>query len=180
MRSQIEAARAYSNFSRLPGARLYIREARVLEALLLLLDHSNLELLYSVCGTLVNITADRAGRAAIVELGGAWRLAEVMERAAMSATSELQGSEADILGVVFKVVYNLCVEDATPGDPLPALPVFSDDEVSGCLEIIQHIRGTEALDLDEEVLQLADSCVGQLQIISRKFASLNLEPLAAP
>ena len=97
-------------FSRLPGAHLYIREARVLEALLLLLDHSNLELLHSVCGTLVNMTADRTGRAATVELGGAWRLVEVMERAAVSATTKLQGSEVHILGVVFKLVYNLALK----------------------------------------------------------------------
>jgi hypothetical protein len=34
-------------------------QARVLEAMLLLLDHSNYELLYSICGTLINFTIDR-------------------------------------------------------------------------------------------------------------------------
>jgi hypothetical protein len=31
----------------------------VLEAMLLLLDHNNHELLYSICGTLINFTVDR-------------------------------------------------------------------------------------------------------------------------
>ena len=31
----------------------------MLEAMLLLLDHSNYELLYSICGTLINFTVDR-------------------------------------------------------------------------------------------------------------------------
>ncbi len=34
-------------------------QARVLEAMLLLLDHSNQELLYSICGTLINFTVER-------------------------------------------------------------------------------------------------------------------------
>ena len=58
----MEAARAYGNFSRVTAAREYMQEARVLEAMLLLLDHSNNELLYSICGTLINFTVERCDR----------------------------------------------------------------------------------------------------------------------
>jgi hypothetical protein len=42
----VEAARAFGNFSRAAEARQYLVSARVLEALVLLLDHSSAEVLY--------------------------------------------------------------------------------------------------------------------------------------
>ncbi len=42
----VEAARVFGNFSRAPPAREYMAAARVLEALVLLLDHSSSEVLY--------------------------------------------------------------------------------------------------------------------------------------
>jgi hypothetical protein len=42
----VEAARAFGNFSRTAEARQYLVSARVLEALVLLLDHSSAEVLY--------------------------------------------------------------------------------------------------------------------------------------
>lgn len=42
----VEAARAFGNFSRTADARTYMVGARVLEALVLLLDHSSTEVLY--------------------------------------------------------------------------------------------------------------------------------------
>lgn len=42
----VEAARAFGNFSRTADARAYMVGARVLEALVLLLDHSSTEVLY--------------------------------------------------------------------------------------------------------------------------------------
>ena len=67
----IEAARLYGNFSRLAAVRQYMHECRVVEALLLLLDHSNSEVLYSVCGTLINLTVDSERKEVLVGECGA-------------------------------------------------------------------------------------------------------------
>eukprot|EP00955_Chlamydomonas_euryale_P077458 362942-Chlamydomonas_euryale.AAC.6 len=56
---QVEAARALSNLSRVQVYRGAMADVRVLEAVLLLLDHNSLELLHSLAGTLINFTLDR-------------------------------------------------------------------------------------------------------------------------
>lgn len=54
--------------------------ARVIEALVLLLDHGNSEVVYSVCGTLINFTMDAGRKGVLAGLGGGARLVEVLSR----------------------------------------------------------------------------------------------------
>ncbi|GAX78023.1 hypothetical protein CEUSTIGMA_g5465.t1 [Chlamydomonas eustigma] len=173
--AMVEAARAYGNFSRVPAARVYMQEARVLEAMLLLLDHSNYELLYSICGTLINFTIDSGRKSVLVSMGGVARLVEVLERVVTSA--EITELEVAILTVVFKALYNVCADDAQPGIALSERPAVSEEEIMNIEAIVEHIRSSEDFNDHEELSQLSEKLVGQLGLISRKLDALNLEPL---
>jgi len=76
----VEAARVYGNFSRIPEICEFMLETRVVEALTLLLDHPNLEVLYAVAGSLVNLTTDPRYRDALVAANGCRGLLDVLER----------------------------------------------------------------------------------------------------
>lgn len=66
----------------------------MLDSVLALLSHANLDLVYSLCGTLINFTIDSEYKEALVERGGVQRLMEVMERVVTSA----QVSETEVRG----------------------------------------------------------------------------------
>jgi hypothetical protein len=77
----LEAARAYGNFSRHQEVRDFMAAARVGEALCLLLDHPNRDVLYSVCGVLMNLSADERHWQLIAEAEGVTKLIGLLERA---------------------------------------------------------------------------------------------------
>lgn len=180
--AMVEAARAYGNFSRVPEAREYIQKARVLEAMLLLLDHSNQELLYSVCGTLINFTVESDRKQALVDLGGVSSLIEVIERTVTSA--ELTELEASILLLLFKALYNICADDScSEGDdePQPRLPV-SEEEVTTLEAIVEHVASAEEFAEQEELLGIVSRLAEQLATLSSRGmaspqGSHDLEPL---
>ena len=55
----LEAARAFGNLSRCPAARTRMRDTRVDEALVLLLDHSDPQVLAAAAGVVVNLAGDK-------------------------------------------------------------------------------------------------------------------------
>eukprot|EP00798_Chlamydomonas_sp_ICE-L_P011273 gene11273-18905_t len=122
--AMVEAARTYGNFSRVARAREYMEKARVLEALILLLDHSSSELLYSVCGTLINFTADAARKGALVGLGCVKRLMEV-----------------GIISVALKALFNICADDGPASTENADVPSVSKDEASALLDCLLRVRG---------------------------------------
>lgn len=166
---QVEAARAFGNFSRVPASREYIFKSRVLEAMLLLLDHGNLELVYSICGTLINFTVDR--RRELVAMGGVSNLIDLLERVVTS--SQLQGTDHDlcasIIEVVFKALFNICVDEAVPGRALRshAESPVTVDEISTLEAIIEHIQ--EEGKLGPDVMGIADRLAKSLQAIAKKL-----------
>ncbi len=71
--------------------------ARVIEALVLLLDHGHSEVVYSVCGTLINFTMDAGRKGVLAGLGGGARLVEVLSRTVAQVGRE--GREArEVMG----------------------------------------------------------------------------------
>ena len=54
----IESARAFGNFSRSKQVRDLLVERKSDEMLLLLMDHSNREVVYNVCGVLMNLMTE--------------------------------------------------------------------------------------------------------------------------
>ncbi|MEW5313475.1 MAG: hypothetical protein WDW38_005041 [Sanguina aurantia] len=81
----VEAARLYGNLSLQPQVRVYMASSRVVEALLLLLDHSSGEVLFAVCGSLINFTVDTHAKGALIAVGGAGRLISTLDRLISSA-----------------------------------------------------------------------------------------------
>ncbi len=111
----VEAARAFGNLSRQPAAREYMVSARVLEALVLLLDHSSTEVLYSVCGTLINFSAESGRQSELLQLGASERLVDVLTRCSATATATAAAAgqpdtEVGTLCVVCKALFNLLAE----------------------------------------------------------------------
>ena len=74
----IEAARAFGNLSRDAEVRARMSESRVDEALCVLLDHSNREIVFTVCGVIMNIASDERNReATLAALRGYLHVASV-------------------------------------------------------------------------------------------------------
>ena len=112
---------------------------------------------------------------ALVDLGGVARLLEVLERVATAA--EVSELELAILLAVFKALYNVCADDAVPGEPLPERPAVSEDELMTLEAILEHVRGCDEYGAEEELMQLAERLAGQLLLILRKYQALNLVPI---
>jgi len=114
---QVEAARALGNLSRLPEARHTICRVRVHEALLLLLDHSSSHVAEAACGALINLAADPPMRAALIEVGGAAKLAGLLLYLLSSAppvpvdeaaAAEAIASDVGAALLAAKTLCNLC------------------------------------------------------------------------
>eukprot|EP00198_Chlamydomonas_reinhardtii_P013474 XP_001702811.1 predicted protein [Chlamydomonas reinhardtii] len=154
----VEAARVYGNFSRSADVRDYMQATRVVEALVLLLDHSNAEVLYSVCGTLINFTMDGSRRDVLGGLGGVSRLVEVLGRT--MAQGELGEREEAIVEVVCKALFNVAFRHEEVV------------EVLGLLEVLEASSLGEAAELGAVLGRLG----GQMR---RLQARLSLEELEA-
>ena len=93
--------------------------------------------------------------------------------------SPLPRLQVDILLVLFKAMYNICVDDAAEGEPLSARPAVSEDEITTIEAIVEHVHASEDFAAQEEVVALSERLVEQLRQISDKLAALELEPALA-
>lgn len=165
----VEAARAFGNFSRLPAVREYMLQARVLDALVLLLDHGNAEVLYSVCGTLINFLMDPCMVQELVSRGGVRSLIDVLGR--MAALEDATDMELAVTDVACKALFNIAVEankraaaGSSGSDPRatssgraaadsqsmtsPELN-FSGEELEAALLVLEHLEASSALQEEE-------------------------------
>ena len=111
-----------------------------------------------------------------MDMGGVMRLLDVLERVA-TASEEASEIEVAILLVVFKALFNICADDAVPGDPLTPRPAITEDEIMTLEAILEHVRGSEDFAAYEELVELSERLIGQLHLISRKYEARNLEPI---
>ncbi|KAG2431305.1 hypothetical protein HYH02_013436 [Chlamydomonas schloesseri] len=191
----VEAARVYGNFSRSADVRDYMQATRVVEALVLLLDHSNAEVLYSVCGTLINFTMDSSRKDVLGCLGGVSRLVEVLGRT--MAQGELSERDEAIVEVVCKALFNVASADegaqpagaagaggrgagaaASAGAGAGVGPgcSFSHEEVAevlGLLEVLEASSLAEA----PEVAAVLGRLGGQMRRLQARLSSEELEAL---
>ncbi|GLC34652.1 hypothetical protein PLESTB_001238300 [Pleodorina starrii] len=183
----IEAARVYGNFSRSPEVRDYMQAARVVEALVLLLDHSNSEVLYSVCGTLINFTMDASRKAVLGSLGGCSRLVEVLGRTV--AQGELGERDEAIVDVVCKALFNVAsAEDgggaAAGGGGEAAAGAqgggvgssFTHEEVCEVLSLVEALEGSAVGEVEEMASVLGRLAV-QMRRLQARISSAELEAL---
>ncbi|GIL94202.1 hypothetical protein Vretimale_474 [Volvox reticuliferus] len=187
----IEAARVYGNFSRSPEVRDYMQAARVVEALVLLLDHSNAEVLYSVCGTLVNFTMDASRKHVLGALGGTSRLVEVLGRTV--AQGELGDRDEAIIDVVCKALFNVASADDGPGVAGPAASGdssafqgsgstgqsssgFTREEVAEVLSLVEALEASGVADC-EEMASVLGRLAAQMRRLQQRMVSAELEAL---
>lgn len=67
----LEAARTFGNLSRHADVLAFMRERKVLDCFVLLLDHSSREIVFAVCGVLMNAALDRETRRALMKVSAA-------------------------------------------------------------------------------------------------------------
>jgi hypothetical protein len=106
----MESVRALGNFSRDADFRDDMLTTRADEAMVVLLDHSELQVVFAVCGVLVNLSSDPRHRTSLMQLDALGKLLDVLDR----GSSELPDASAlSVITVVVKIFINLCL-DAPP------------------------------------------------------------------
>jgi len=108
-------------------------------------------------------------------MGGVSRLLQVLER--IATTANATEIDVSILLVVFKALFNVCADDAVPGEVLPVRPAVTEDEVTILEAIIEHIRGSEDFGDQDELIQLSGRLLEQVLQISRKYDARDIEEL---
>lgn len=74
----LECIRVYGNLSRYPNIRKLLRETKVDEIVITLLDSGRMELVYASCGILINMMVDAPWRATLARMGGVRKLIDVL------------------------------------------------------------------------------------------------------
>ncbi|KAH7484913.1 Armadillo repeat-containing protein 2 [Phytophthora ramorum] len=104
----VEAARAFGNLSRFKDVLVYMRELKVLDCLVVLLDHSNREVVYTVCGVLMNAALDQSTRQALLSARPAVDDDAVDARTLLVGIVECAaGDDLEMTLVASKALYNL-------------------------------------------------------------------------
>ena len=101
------------------------------------------------------------------------------------SSSDAFDVEVAILLVVFKAVYNICADDAVPGEPLGGgggsgrqTAAVTEEEATTLEAVLEHVRGSEDfMSASEELAELSGRLLGQLLIILRKFEAGHLLPI---
>ena len=78
----VEAMRVLGNFTRLRAVRDILVNEEVFETVINLLDSHNRDIIFSTCGILINIMADRNNHALFKKLGGVTKLVQVLKERA--------------------------------------------------------------------------------------------------
>ncbi|KAE8877184.1 hypothetical protein PF005_g12123 [Phytophthora fragariae] len=113
----VEAARAFGNLSRFKDVLAYMGELKVLECLVVLLDHSNREVVYTVCGVLMNAALDPSTRQAVLSVHPAVDDDAVDVRNLLVGIVECAAvDDLEMTLIASKALYNLLLskDDGTP------------------------------------------------------------------
>jgi len=117
----VESVRALGNLSREQEARDKICELHMDEVLLMLLDHQNSEVLYSVCGVLTNIAADCKHKSVLGAMDGVQRMIRVIAR---SATTDVP-----LAIIACRALFNYCLD-------APDESAMEDTEAEALIELL--------------------------------------------
>ncbi|KAG7383510.1 Armadillo repeat-containing protein 2 [Phytophthora pseudosyringae] len=144
----VEAARAFGNLSRFKDVLAYMGDLKVLDCLVVLLDHSNREVVYTVCGVLMNAALDHGTRQALLSVR------PTVENDAVDVRSLLVGivecaaaDDLEMTLIASKALYNLLLsKDAAPNSGGDGVNFTSDamklrrtiEEVLGAISITER------------------------------------------
>lgn len=114
----IESVRAYGNFSRSSESRHKMVETHVDEVMIMLLDHGNPEVVYSVCGVLMNMVADSNLKDVLSRMDGVNRLIKVVVRSGVTDVS--------LSVIACRALFNYCLDaEQEPLDETQAEELFA-------------------------------------------------------
>jgi len=150
----LETARSLGNLSRHEDARRCMAEIRLDEVLVILLDHDDLELVFYVCGVLVNMAADR--ECAMRLLGVCPTVAKLTNLLA-DAPSE----HADLQFVIVQALANLAIDHELIS------AVGAVESLRTALESVLEMMTRQCADAEQtdrhrQVVQLASRTLEQL------------------
>eukprot|EP00929_Paragymnodinium_shiwhaense_P055011 TRINITY_DN27592_c0_g2_i1.p1 TRINITY_DN27592_c0_g2~~TRINITY_DN27592_c0_g2_i1.p1 ORF type:complete len:962 (-),score=155.66 TRINITY_DN27592_c0_g2_i1:84-2969(-) len=156
----IETARALGNLSRHADARNCMASLRLDEVLVILLDHDDRDLVFYVCGALVNLAADAECTERLMTV---CPLVEKLGRLLADVWDE---KEMSLQLVSVKVLTNLSLDTST------TWPTHGSQEVRGALEMMIASDGSgldEAAAADrEQLLELSQHLLARLPPGSEK------------
>jgi hypothetical protein len=105
----VEATRALGNITRHADARAVLVQLRVDEVLAILLEHTNRDLVFYLCGVLVNLAADPMCAQRLAQLKVVPKLIELLEDAPEDDT--------ELALCACKVLANMTLDEAVPWVP---------------------------------------------------------------
>jgi len=129
----IESVRAYGNFSRAQEARDRMVDTHVDEVMIMLLDHGNTEVVYSVCGVLMNIVADQKYKDVLSRMDGVTRLIKVVVRSGVT--------DVGLSVIACRALFNYCLD--AEEDPLDDTQA---EELFQCLQGMLQSNEEEGVD----------------------------------
>ena len=144
-----EATRTFGNLSQDEQVREYMNKARIDEALVILIDHANIDIVFAVCGVLVNLASDSGGvhLALMRDSGAIEKLLDLLERSSVSLAL-----------IILKIFHNICLNVSTDS-------VFSEDEIDHMDSLLTDIltQGYDSEEMSEQDLTMVGDMVDVAQ-----------------
>mmetsp|Transcript_63362 Transcript_63362/g.105531 ORF Transcript_63362/g.105531 Transcript_63362/m.105531 type:complete len:756 (-) Transcript_63362:225-2492(-) len=167
-----ESVKAFGNFSRTHGTRTWMIEKRIDEAMVILLDHSEVTVVTAVAGVLMNFSADPDHMQLFTQFGAMDKLLELFQDFNAQASHESLGT----VDCILKIFCNLL-----------DLEFFKDESRAAALHgRVQQLAAnlSEALPAMPSLRGLADLTQSALQAIADQWPQLQsvdeLEELLQP
>ncbi|KAK3249599.1 hypothetical protein CYMTET_40976 [Cymbomonas tetramitiformis] len=123
----VEAARAFGNFSRHREVRDYMAASRVDEVMCLLLDHGNRDVLYSICGVIMNLTSDVQHWQLLAEAEGISKMIDTLDRC-------LAEGDLPLATLISKALFNMCARKESEEEQEAAC--FNAEEVHALVTVL--------------------------------------------
>lgn len=121
----LEACRALGNLTRCSAALDSICKSRFIEALVLLLQHDNIEIVSAITGTLINISGKKESRDALInDANPLIALGHVLRRSSLRNLT--------LSTLVCQVLYNLMLNDSIV-ETIPPLLISGLEELIDCV-----------------------------------------------
>jgi hypothetical protein len=146
----IETVRAFGNFSRSPVVRQHLHETEGTHTLVMLLHHSNSEVVYNVCGVLMNVMAETAYKDVLAN-DGVDRLLELIDDSIVSRDTSL-------CTIVCKTLHNYCMET----DPTKTLLTPAQMELAATRLTVVVESSSSGSEEEEEAKDIAGQLLAQL------------------
>lgn len=110
----VEATRAFGNLTRFKDVLCFMSERKVLDCFVVLLDHSNREIVYTVCGVLMNAALDESTRQQLLRVRPDSSSSNDVRTLLLGIVECAAADDIDMTCIACKVLYNLLLANGTP------------------------------------------------------------------